>query len=322
MGDETAAMNHKQTATHTGVPVRFDIGMLIVVLIWGLNFVVLKAAFIEIPPLAFTALRFVITSMTFGLILGFRKELRKPEPGNLWRFVWLGFIGNTAYQVLFAIGLSMTTAANSAMLLSTTPALLALCGGLLGIEKITRRMLVAIGLAVSGVALVMSARGTSFSESTAIGDLITLLSVFCWVAYVLGVRTVSGKVSSLQLTALSMIAGTPGLILLGAPQLARLDWGSVSTAAWLGLMYSTFLSLIVAYLLYNRSVRRIGSVQTSIYGSGIPVIAALAAWAVLDEKLTWLQGIGAALIIAGLVASRRDAPQEIAKAEDVTAVGA
>ncbi len=294
--------------------------MLVVVLIWGINFVVVKAVFSQIPPLAFTALRFVVTSITFALLLFSRGELRKLPAGNVWRVIWLGVIGNTIYQTVFSIGLSMTTAANSAMLLSTTPALLALAGGLLGIERITRRMTGGIVLAMAGIVLVMTARGASFSLPTMTGDLMTLASVVCWVTYVLGVRTVDRRVSSLQLTALSMLAGTPGLVLLGLPQLMKLDWSSVGALAWLGLLYSSLFSLVLAYLLYNRSVRRIGSVQTSIHGSGIPVIAALVAWPVLGEVPTLLQGVGAALIIAGVLATRRGDSKPVAPVEEVSAV--
>ncbi|MEP7270854.1 MAG: DMT family transporter [Acidobacteriota bacterium] len=286
-------------------PPSIDPGMLIVVLIWGINFVVVKSAFAEMPPLAFTALRFVITSATFALLLISRGQMKTLPEGTLWRVIWLGLVGNTLYQGLFALGLSMTTAANSSMLLTTTPALLALVGGLLGIEQVTRRMWVGIALATTGIALVMTARGASLSVSTLRGDLLTLASVLCWVAYALGVRTVSRQISSLQLTAMSMLAGTPGLVLLGAPGLLQVKWTEISVAAWLGLAYSALLSLVVAYLLYNRSIRRIGSVGTSIYGSAIPVITALLAWPILGERPTLLQGMGAALIIAGVLAARQ-----------------
>lgn len=286
-------------------PRTVDAGMIFVTLIWGTNFVVVKAAFSQMPPLAFTALRFVITALTFALLLISREGLKRLPPGSLTRMIWLGFVGNTLYQALFAVGLSMTTTANSALLLSTTPAFLAVGSGLLGIERITRRMILGIALALTGVLLVMMSSGVAFSRRTLTGDLITLGSVFCWVAYVLGVRTVNARISSLQLTALSMIAGTPALLLLGAPDLAQLEWRSLSPGVWLGMLYSAWFSLVIAYLLYNRSVRRIGSVQTSIYGCAIPLIAALVAWPVLGEELTAWQGAGGALIIVGVLTTRR-----------------
>lgn len=281
-----------------------DSGMLLVALIWGANFVVVKSSFAQIPPLAFAALRYVLASLALALLLRWREGLSPLPPGSFRRIVWLGLIGNTGYQALFVIGLSMTTAANSSMLLSTTPALVALFGGLLGIEKINRRTASGIAMATSGIALVMLARGASFSMSTVLGDLITLASVLCWVTYVLGVRTLTGKISSLRLTALTMLAGTPGLLLLGGTQMMKLDWAAFSPTTWFGVFYASMLALVVSYLLYNRAVARIGSVRTSVHGCIIPVVAALIAWPVLGERPTLWQGAGAALIIGGVLLTR------------------
>lgn len=285
-------------------PSSIDPGMIIVALIWGTNFVVVKSTFAQIPPLSFAALRYIIASLALVLLLRWREELRPLPPGSFWRIVWLGLVGNTGYQALFVTGLSMTTAANSSMLLSTTPALVALFGGLLKIERITQRTAGGIALATSGIVLVMLARGASFSTRTLVGDLITLGSVLCWVTYVLGIRAMTGKISSLRLTALTMLAGTPGLLLLGGPQLLGLDWGAFTPTTWFGVFYSSMLALVVSYLLYNRAVSRIGSVQTSIHGCIIPLVAALVAWPVLGERPTIWQGVGAALIIGGVLLTK------------------
>ena len=73
-------------------------------------------------------------------------------------------------------------------------------------------------------------------------------------------------------------------------------------------------------MLYNRSVRKIGSVQTSMYGSAIPVITALVAWGVFGERPTLTQALGATLIIAGVVATRRDKGRPISPVEEASAV--
>lgn len=279
--------------------------MLLVSFIWGANFAVVKTAFTQIPPLAFAALRYLIASLALALLLRSREGLTPIPRGSFWPIIWLGFIGNTLYQLFFVTGLSRTTAANSSMLLSTTPALVALCGGLLGIERITRRVAAGVVLATFGIVLVMLARGVSFSSGTLIGDLVTLGSTFCWVAYALGVRKMMGRISSLRLTALTMVAGTPGLLVIGWPQLASLDYGALTLSAWFGIFYSSIFALVICYLIYNRSVHRIGSVRTSIYGSIIPVVATLIAWPVLGERPTLWQGMGAALIIAGVLLARK-----------------
>jgi drug/metabolite transporter (DMT)-like permease len=104
------------------------------------------------------------------------------------------------------------------------------------------------------------------------------------------------------------------------PQLVKIDLGSLHPYVWFGLLYSALLSLVVAYLLYNRSVRKIGSVQTSMYGSAIPVITALVAWGAFGERPTVTQALGAALIISGVVATRRDKVGRIAPVEEASAI--
>jgi drug/metabolite transporter (DMT)-like permease len=279
--------------------------MALVVLIWGCNFAVVKTALTQIAPLPFTAIRFVIATLLLALLLRWREGDCAFPKESFWKLFWLGIIGNTAYQALFASGLAHTTSANAALILTATPATTALIGGLIGVERVTRHVVAGIALAMGGVAVVMGTRGAALSSQTLFGDLLVFASVFGWTAYVLGMRRIGSGISSLRATTLSMITGTPGLVLLGLPGMLRTDWSRVGGAAVFGVLYSAALALVVCYLLYNRNVRLIGGVRTTIYGCAIPVIAALVAWPALGERPTAMQGVGAILIIAGVLVTRR-----------------
>ncbi len=115
-----------------------DLLMVVVVLIWGANFTVVKLALEQFPPLVFTALRFALAVIALTPILWLREGKVALPWSRAWRLIVLGVIGNTFYQICFIFGLSLTTAANSALLVATTPALVALLGAALGIERITR----------------------------------------------------------------------------------------------------------------------------------------------------------------------------------------
>ena len=278
--------------------------MAIVVVIWGANFAFVKASLAEIAPLSFAALRFVIASITLVPLLRWREGSLMVPKGTFWRLVLLGIVGHTLYQCFFVQGLSRTTTANSAMILSTTPAFVALAGAIIGIERVTRRMAAGIVIASLGIIVVMVSRGASFSLRTILGDLLSLVSALCWVVYVLGMRTLAGRISSLRLTTLTMIAGTPGLVAIAAPDLMHIDLFELSGVVWFGLLFSAWFSMVIAYLFYSRSVQRIGAVQTSVYGSVIPLIAAAVAWPVLGERPTWWQAAGAVMIIGGVLLTR------------------
>jgi drug/metabolite transporter (DMT)-like permease len=131
-----------------------------------------------------------------------------------------------------------------------------------------------------------------------------MLAVLCWAGYTVGLRRVPQGVSPLRVTTITTIAGTPGLVLVGLPGVSRLEWGAVSVTAWLAVAYASVLSLVVAYLLWNRSVKAIGGTRTAIYMCLTPVVAVLGAWLLLGERPHPLQGIGAFFIITGVLLTR------------------
>src|SRR5262249_18156163 len=238
--------------------------MCFVILVWGVNFAVIKTALIQIGPLPFTAIRFILASTLLVLLLWWREGDCAFPRGAFGKYFLMGLIGNTVYSVFFSIGLSQTTSANASLILATTPVMVALSAGLMRIEKITRHMVAGISLAFAGIIIVMTVRGASLSPRTLSGDLFVLGSVFCWTVYVLGMRRVGPGVSSLRSTALTMMAGTPGLVIIGLPEMLRTDWSQVRPSTLMALLYSSVMGLVICYWLYNRSVRTVGGVRTTI----------------------------------------------------------
>jgi drug/metabolite transporter (DMT)-like permease len=281
-----------------------DAAMLLVCLIWGLNFGITKLALEQIPPLPFTAVRFTVACLLLWAVLRMIEGPAQLPPGSLKRLIMLGLVGNTAYQLAFTVGLAFTTATNSALILSTLPTMVATFAGVLGLERITARMRWGIGLGTLGVVLVIAAQGVRFDRDTLLGDLLTVGAVLCWAGYTIGLRRVPSTISSLRVTTLTTIAGTPGLVLAGFPGTLRLDWSRVNPDAWLGLAYAAVVSLVVAYLLWNRSVKAVGGTRTAIYMCITPLVAVGGAWLLLGERPHPLQGIGAVFIVAGVLLTR------------------
>jgi drug/metabolite transporter (DMT)-like permease len=282
-----------------------DLTMILVVAIWGANFSITKIALQEIPPLAFAALRFVVASALLLAVLRWLEGPQSMRPRALGRLILLGVVGNSIYQVCFLLGLNYTTAANASLIISTTPALVAALSAALGVERLSRLGVAGIALAIGGVTLILTARGLAFSADQVLGDLLLLGCAVAWTIYTVGVRSLGGGMSPLAITTWTTVTGTPGLLLLGAPSMLSTGWAALSPGAWGGLAYSTVLGVVVAYLLWNNSVRVAGSNKTAIYGCAIPLAATLVAWPVLGEVPTWVQGVGAALIITGVLLTRR-----------------
>jgi drug/metabolite transporter (DMT)-like permease len=165
-------------------------------------------------------------------------------------------------------------------------------------------MWLGIALGTAGVALVIATSGIEFSPETLRGDLLTVVAVLCWAAYTVGLRKLPHGVSPLRVTTVTNIAGTPGLVLVALPGLFRLDWAGVPAMGWAALGYATVFSLVVAYILWNRSVKAVGGTRTAIYMCVTPLVAVAAAWIMLGEEPQPLQAAGAVLIIAGVLLTR------------------
>jgi drug/metabolite transporter (DMT)-like permease len=161
-----------------------------------------------------------------------------------------------------------------------------------------------IALGTLGVVLVIATSGVDFSVGTLAGDLLSVLAVLCWAGYTVGLRTLPEGFSPLRVTTVTTLAGMPGLVLVGLPGLLQLEWGAVPGRAWAALAYATVLSLVVAYILWNRSVQAVGGTRTAIYMCVTPLVAVGAAWVLLGEHARPLQGLGAVLIVAGVLLTR------------------
>ncbi len=278
--------------------------MLLVALIWGVNFTVTKGAFARFPPLAFTGVRFVLASLLL-VPLVHRLEGAGPLPrGALTRLIVLGVVGNTLYQLAFISGLARTTASNSSLILAAMPSLVATLAVGLGFEPFRPKVLAGVVVATAGVVLVVAARGAGFGEATMAGDLLTLGALICWAGYTLGLRVLPPEISPLRVTMVTTVAGTPGLVLAGVPEMLGMDWNAVGWPGWAALGYATVFSLLVAYLIWNRSVKVVGPSRTVIYMCLTPLIAVATAAVFLGERPMPLQAVGAVLIIGGVLLTR------------------
>lgn len=281
--------------------------MLLVVLIWGLNFTVTKLAFREFPPLAFTAVRFGLSSLCILLVLRWSEGTIGVPRGAWVPLTILGVIGNSAYQILFVLGLERTTATNSSLVLASMPALVAALGAMSATEHLSRNGRRGLVLASLGVVLVVAAQGVEFSARTLTGDALTVAAVICWAVFTVGIRRLDVPMSPLAITAWTTIFGTPVLVAAGLPDMLAMNWAATTVGGWGGVLYSSLLSLIFAYVLWNRSIRVVGSNRTAIFACVTPLVATGTAVLVLGERPAPAQLVGGALVLVGVLLSQRAA---------------
>ncbi|HET9012567.1 MAG TPA: DMT family transporter [Gemmatimonadaceae bacterium] len=290
-----------------------DALLLLMALIWGINFAVVKFATGAFAPLAFNTLRITLaTVVLFGVVLASGQAL--PRGRDRMALLGLGTLGNGIYQIFFIEGIARTRAGDAALLIAAAPALMAVMGWLRGSERTGPRGVAGIALSLTGIGLVVfgDQGGAARGASTLLGDALILLGCVCWSAYTVLLKPYTERIDGVVLSAVTMAGGAVPLLLLALPALARTPWSTVSVGAWAAVLYSGLFALALAYFFWYRGVRILGPTRTGMYANLQPVIALLVAWATLGETPQLPQLAGAACIFAGLVLTRLDSPASTA----------
>ncbi|MFL5470663.1 MAG: DMT family transporter, partial [Gemmatimonadaceae bacterium] len=170
---------------------------------------------------------------------------------------------------------------------------------------VKRMTLVGIALSVVGVALVIvGSAGSSNGQTTLLGSVLVFFGVLSWTLYTILLQPYTKLIDVIQLSAVTMVGGAIPLLIASMPALIATDWSRVGVGGWLALLYSSVISMGVAYMFWYRGLRVLGPTRTAVYSNLQPIIALLVAWAFLGENPTIFQGVGAATIIAGVFLTR------------------
>ncbi|MEK9500636.1 EamA family transporter [Gemmatimonadota bacterium DH-20] len=283
-----------------------EAGLVLLAIIWGVNFPLIKWALDTVPPLAFNALRFPLAALSLFLLV---RILRGPliiARADIPRVIALGLLGHLVYQALFILAVDRTSAGNASLVLATSPAWTVLLSLATKQETADGGVLLGVGATIVGMGLVVAGgAGAAFDASRLSGDLLMLAASVAWAGYTVGSRPLVQRYGSLPVTGWTLWVGTIGVMAIGLPSLAREPVAEYSPAIWAVAGYAGVLSISVAYALWNRSVRRIGNSRTAVYSNLVPVVALIAAWVALGERPTLLQVLGAAVILGGLRLTRR-----------------
>jgi drug/metabolite transporter (DMT)-like permease len=283
-----------------------DALLFLMAVIWGVNFVVVKYATTVFNPLAFTGLRVGTVALFLWLVCLARGGSSLPRR-DVIALMLLGALGNGVYQLFFVHGVARTRAGNAALIVGSAPAFIALIARARGMERLKAMTAVGIALSVIGVGLVIAGTGSaapSIGETKLLGSVLVFIAVLCWSVYTIMLQPYTTRIDVVELSALTMVGGAIPLVIASTPALIATNWSLVGVRGWLALLYSSVISMGIAYFFWYRGLRVLGPTRTAVYSNLQPIVALLVAWPLLNETPTIFQGVGAATIVAGVFLTR------------------
>ncbi|MBO6577279.1 MAG: EamA family transporter [Rhodothermales bacterium] len=288
-----------------------EASLLFCVVIWGTNFVVLKAVMPYMNAMALNLMRILASFIAvFALHLWHTRThgqtLFQSFREDPWRILATGLLGYTVYQVAFILGLDRTLAGSAALIMASSPIWTASLAALLGIEKLRGLGWVGLIISLFGVGfIIISGQEVDLSTDLLTGNLIMLLAAMCWAAYTTVNRPLLRNTAAVSLTFYGLLVSILPLTAISWPFLGDVVWSDVTLLVWVAIAFSGAFSTGVTVVLWNDAVRQIGPSRTAIYSNLVPVVALITAVSFLGEPLTIGQVVGGAMVIGGLLTVRR-----------------
>ncbi|MDX1984939.1 MAG: DMT family transporter [Bryobacteraceae bacterium] len=279
----------------------------LMVSLWALNFVVARFALREIPTTVAASLR----AISAGLILlpvWFWRVRAKAEPPlsrqDLPLLAMLSFLGVALNQLCFLLGIERTSTSHAAVLIGLTPLFVLVASAVWGLEKLTARRMVGMGVALSGVAVLQMTRASS-GEATILGDLLIAGASLTFAIYTVMGKKLTARQGGLTIATFSYVIG--GLLLSPAAIWHGIgfDFGSVSGVAWTSLAYMTLFPSALCYLIFHYALKHIPASRVSNVGYLQPLLATMLGIWLLGDTVSSELVAGGSLVVTGVFLSER-----------------
>jgi len=290
---------------------RSELELIAVILLWGINFPLIKVILEVMPPHVLNLFRIV----SAGLVLSFIQLRRSnwsvsafwaPFRSDPKAFLIISLVGWVLYQIAFISGLNITSAGNGALIMASSPIWTALLARMMRVDRLSLLSWMGLIVSILGTTeiVLMSSAEIRFTSDLMIGNGVVLLAAIFWGSYTALTRPMVAKHTPLSLTVISLLLAIPVLILFAVPLWNETDWSKVTWLYWVAIFFSGSLSTGIAIVFWNNSVRKLGASHTAAFGNLVPLVALFASYFMLGNEIVASQLIGGTLIIGGLVIMR------------------
>ena len=283
-------------------------------ILWGGTWPVAKVLLDTIPPLTLGFIRYLIASIFLLPTLFFNKrnqstydesnKNRKSINRHDWfLFFMLGLTGIFIYGWLFLAGLRYTTASQGAIIAGVDPITITLFGHIMHGERLeVKWKYFGFLISFTGVFLIIGIQSfVNFNRNHFIGNLLILLAMFFWGLYSNLGKTVMKKFSALEVVTISSFFG---MILFGLSATTErfwMLWDDIYNLTFIfSIAYISIISTYIGFILYFKSIDKIGPTRVSVFMNLVPVFGVLFSIIFIHEKIFPLFLVGLVLIIIGI----------------------
>ncbi|MFI5251482.1 MAG: DMT family transporter [Bacteroidota bacterium] len=291
-------MNHPDRSTE----LKAELLLLITVLVWAANYPLAKYCINGMNIFIFNAIRYFMASLVLIILFLWRSTWISILKADRKRLLEAGIVAHIIYQIAFIVGLNMTTAGNSAVLLSTSPLWTVVLHSRLHKESVRPKVWAGMLISFVGVVMIVIGSGKKFTigGTELIGDIIALAAAVLWAWNTNLQKPLVAKYSALQLSMLMVSMGGIGLTAMAIPAAMEIQWSAVHWTLYAGAIASGLFSIGIGNAIWSYGVKHLGPGRTGGFGNLIPVVAFVLSYFTLHESVLPIQMVGAGITVLGV----------------------
>ena len=270
--------------------------LIVLSVIWGLAFVAIRRAVVELSPVNLTLLRWLIVSAGLLILAPFigrpRKRIKRE---HVPRILLVSLMSVAGYHLSLNYGETIVSAGLAGLLVSIEPIFVVILSFLFLKEKIGSRVVIAIALAVVGAFVLSIGADLSFSQIT--GPMAVIFSAFSFAVYSVGSKPLVKEYGAVPVAVWAAVIGTLFLLPLLSWRLVT-EVQTLSPGGWLSVLFLAILSTIFANMILYTLVGAKTMSRLSVQLYLIPVVSLVGGILLLGESLTISTIVGAILLLS------------------------
>ena len=276
--------------------------ILVLTLVWGCNWPILKMGVTELAPLTFRSLTLPLAAV--GMLIVSRLSGESISiPRALWRRLFVLALFNIGFWNGFVLfGVQQMPAGRSAILAYTMPIWATMIAALVLHERLSRRKLLGLALGVAGMAVLIGEQITVV-RAAPFGALMILAAAIAWAMGTVLLRKWQLPVAQNTLSGWMMLLGWVPLALLAPvfdPQPLSVALANLSARGWFAIGYNIFLAGTLAHWAWFTLARTLPVAVSSLSSLPVPVVGVFSGIVLLGERPGPQEWIALALVVAAL----------------------
>jgi len=277
--------------------------MVIATLFFSGAFIAGKFSVAEFPVCSLTFFRFLIAAVVLFFILRIKGVDLSLEKRDIPRIVLLSLLGMVGYHVFFFTALKHTSSVNTSLIAAMNPIMTTIMASIFLKEKFPKKAIGGILISFTGVALIVTNGSLEVIRSMSfnIGDIYMLMAILSFSIYFIVLKGIVGRIDPMKLTFYVFFFCAVMLVPMVIHENPMEYLPNTTSKGWGSLIYMSIFASVIAYLIQQISVKRIGPAKTSLYVNLVPLFSMIMAYFILGEEITLPKIFAGAMIISGVL---------------------